>query len=197
MARHAALLAADGTAVPGQLTVGTGLQLAAVPTYTDGTTGKPTTDAEWTLTPAGNGTIPKGLLTLTKPGDATVTATLANPDGTKVTSSPVTISGIAPGTTIYYGASAANVDAIDETLIKTLTARTTTGDAKGSYEVDAAGDGDYILFALPAAFKTPTFSVGGFDGGFAKAKTTSVDGTPYDVWRSDNPGLGALTLTVK
>lgn len=191
------LRAADGTAVPSELIVGVSLQLVAVPTYSDGTVGEPTTDAQWALTPAGNGTIPKGLLTLSKTGVSKVTASLANPDGSKVTSDPVSITGTAPvGVTVYYGVSAAATDAIDEAAVKALTSKTATS-AAGDYDVDAAGDGDYILFALPATAKTPVFSVGGFDGGFAKAKTVGVDGVDYDVWRSDNPGLGALTFTIK
>lgn len=104
----------------------------------------------------------------------------------------------APLTAIYVGVSASAADAIDAAAIKALTVKGVTGTtAAGTYDVNAAGDTDYILFALPATFKAPTFSAGGFDGGFAKAKTVSVDGVDYDVWRSDNAGLGEITVTVK
>ena len=103
----------------------------------------------------------------------------------------------APQVAVYYGVSAAETDAIDEAAVKALTAKPVTDTAAGAYDVNAAGDNDYVLFALPASMKAPTFNAGGFDGGFTKAKTVGVDGVDYDVWRSDNPGLGQLTVTVK
>ena len=34
-----------------------------------------------------------------------------------------------------------------------------------------AGAGQYIYYAIPSSFGTPTFNVGGFDGGFVKVAT--------------------------
>lgn len=98
MADNPIMLAADGTPVPGQLELNKTINLVAVPHYSDGTTGQPTANAEWALDPTGNGTITAGgALTLTKPGATQITATLANDDGTKVTSTPVTITGVQLG----------------------------------------------------------------------------------------------------
>ena len=63
------------------------------------------------------------------------------------------------------------------------------------------GDSQYIYFAIPSRFGTPTFSVGGFVGGFIKAATidfTNYSGytEKYDIYRSNNPSLGNKTVTV-
>ena len=64
-----------------------------------------------------------------------------------------------------------------------------------------AGVGEYIWYACPVSYGTPNFNVGGFDGGFSKMATfdfTNAPGytEPYQVWRSDNDGLGATTVKV-
>ena len=67
--------------------------------------------------------------------------------------------------------------------------------------VDAAV-GDYILYAFPSSFGSPTFSVGGFAGGFHRIATnvaiTNQFGISlnYDIWQSDNSGLGSTTVVV-
>lgn len=65
-----------------------------------------------------------------------------------------------------------------------------------------AGAGEYIYYAIPSSFGTPTFNVGGFDGGFSKVATVSHQNASghtqnYDVWRSVNPSLGNTSVTVK
>lgn len=65
-----------------------------------------------------------------------------------------------------------------------------------------AGAGEKIAYAFPTSFGTPTFNVGGFDGGFKKMNTlefTNASGhtQSYDVWISVNAGLGSTTVTVK
>jgi hypothetical protein len=57
------------------------------------------------------------------------------------------------------------------------------------------------VFALPTSYGTPLFNVGGFDGGFNLIKTfnfTNYSGhtESYDVWISDNIGLGTTTVKV-
>lgn len=59
----------------------------------------------------------------------------------------------------------------------------------------------YIFFAIPTRFGTPSFTVGGFSGGFAKAATvdfTNASGytEPYDIYKSDNSNLGSTTVVV-
>ena len=63
------------------------------------------------------------------------------------------------------------------------------------------GDSQYIYFAIPSRFGTPTFSVGGFVGGFVKAATIDFPNysgytEKYDIYRSNNPSLGNKTVTV-
>lgn len=62
-------------------------------------------------------------------------------------------------------------------------------------------DSQYIYFAIPTRFGEPTFSVGGFVGGFVKAATidfTNYSGytEKYNLYRSNNPSLGNTTVTV-
>lgn len=64
-----------------------------------------------------------------------------------------------------------------------------------------AGAGEYIYYVIPSSFGTPTFNVGGFDGGFSKVQTfnlTNASGyeQSYDVWKSVNPGLGNSTVKI-
>lgn len=199
------LAAADGTDVPAQLIVGVSLQLVAVPTYEDGTTGTPTKDAEWKLTPAGNGVIPKGDLTLSKPGAVTVTATLANADGSKVTSDPVTVTGVNPpaGTILYSGLSDANTPAtFTEAYVKAL-APTDVEDGAKEQDLDFTpeadhndGNGTYDVIALPASLTGVKFKSSGFDMPMTKTATITVDAVSYDVWTSDNLLTVAHTTTV-
>lgn len=65
-----------------------------------------------------------------------------------------------------------------------------------------AGAGEKIVYVFPTSFGTPTFNVGGFDGGFTKVQTlefTNASGykQSYDVWMSVNAGLGSTAVTVK
>ena len=65
-----------------------------------------------------------------------------------------------------------------------------------------AGAGEKIVYVIPTSFGTPTFNVGGFDGGFTKVQTlefTNASGykQSYDVWMSVNAGLGSTAVTVK
>lgn len=65
-----------------------------------------------------------------------------------------------------------------------------------------AGAGEKIVYVIPTSFGTPTFNVGGFDGGFKKMQTLSHTNKSgysqnYDVWASVNAGLGNTTVVVK
>ena len=99
---------------------------------------------------------------------------------------------------VYTGAAAAPV-AVDSGLIRTLTKTLQSGRSK-TFTVNAAA-GQYIWYACPANYGTPVFNVGGFDGGFSKVATldyTNPSGytESYQVWRSDNAGLGQTTVKV-
>ena len=94
---------------------------------------------------------------------------------------------------VYYGVGTAN------TNIGTLTKK--LQGSKGITFTVNAGEGQNILFALPARYGTPNFNVGSFDGGFHKINPinfTNASGytEEYDVWVSDNTGLGNTTVKV-
>lgn len=100
---------------------------------------------------------------------------------------------------VYWGktnkASLANAD------ILALEGSALAGGRGRSFTVNA-GAGEKIVYAIPTSFGTPTFNVGGFDGGFTKAQTlefTNASGykQSYDVWMSVNAGLGSTAVTVK
>ena len=64
-----------------------------------------------------------------------------------------------------------------------------------------AGTNEYIYWIQREALGTPTFMVGGFEGGFSKVGDVSWQNARgftenYDVWRSDNHSLGSTTVTV-
>ena len=69
-----------------------------------------------------------------------------------------------------------------------------------SYEFTVnAGADDYIYFCLPESYGTPKFWSGGFEGGFTLngSAVYNLNNTTYNIWKSDNKGLGETTITVK
>ena len=99
---------------------------------------------------------------------------------------------------VYTGAAEAPA-AIDSAFILTLTKSLQGGKGK-TFTVNAA-TGAYIWYACSISYGTPAFNVGGFDGGFSKVATfdfTNSSGytEEYQVWRSDNAGLGSTTVKV-
>lgn len=98
---------------------------------------------------------------------------------------------------VYHGVSGSTE--INEALIKGLTKTLT--DLRSMTYTDTAGTGGYLYFALPKRLGTPTFTVGGFEGGFAliqEIEFTNDSGytETYAVYRSDNSSLGTTTVTV-
>lgn len=65
-----------------------------------------------------------------------------------------------------------------------------------------AGVGEYIYYIIPNRFGTPTFKVGGFEGGFSKVGSLVAYSNDrgytenYDCWRSDQANLGTTTVEV-
>lgn len=99
----------------------------------------------------------------------------------------------------YYGVGDADGDAINNDFI-TGFGGTLADNRSGDFTVTADA-GQYIYFAVPASFGTPTFKVGGFAGGFGLAKTfdfTNASGhtESYNVYKSANAGLGKTTVSV-
>lgn len=76
-----------------------------------------------------------------------------------------------------------------------------TGREKGAFSL-TAGAGQYYFYCFPATYGTPTFNVGGFDGGFELAATidfTNASGntTSFVIWKSENANLGTQSIIVK
>lgn len=99
---------------------------------------------------------------------------------------------------VYYGVLEAGTT-LDSAAVLTLTRRLQSTKAL-TFTVDA-GANQRIAFAIPTRYGTPTFNVGGFDGGFPIRKTfdfTNASGytESYDLWLSENVGLGSTTIKV-
>lgn len=97
----------------------------------------------------------------------------------------------------YHGVS--NSENYDSDFILSLN-KTLTNSRACSFTVDC-GQGQYIFFAIPTRFGTPTFTVGGFTGGFTKVATvdfTNASGytEPYNIYKSDYSNLGNTTVVV-
>lgn len=100
---------------------------------------------------------------------------------------------------VYYGVSA-DPAALESDAINVLTGALASSKAR-TFSANA-GEGEYIVYIIPSSFGTPTFNVGGFDGGFKKTKTiehTNASGYKqnYDIWQSVQPSLGSTSVTVK
>ena len=100
---------------------------------------------------------------------------------------------------VYYGVSE-DPNALDSSAINALTGVLASSKAR-TFSANA-GEGEYIVYIIPSSFGTPTFNVGGFDGGFKKTKTiehTNASGYKqnYDIWQSVNAALGQTSVTVK
>lgn len=120
----------------------------------------------------------------------TLTATLK--DVTKIKTA--TIRFVPP---IYYGVGK-SYTLENDTVINLNRVLTTSKSI--TFSVNAAA-GEYILFALPVSLGTPSFNVGGFEGGFTLVGsfdfTNSSNHTErYRLYRSVNAGLGSTKVTV-
>lgn len=99
---------------------------------------------------------------------------------------------------VYYGASAIPAT-LDSAFVLGLT-KTLRSSKLTSINV-TADEGEYIYYCVPTRFGTCSFTVGGFTGGFALLDTISFTNASgytedYYVYRSDNAGLGATTVTI-
>lgn len=99
---------------------------------------------------------------------------------------------------IYYGKS--NSSSYNAALINSLTK--VLSDSKARTVTVNAVTGEYIFYCLPTRLGTPSFNVGGFDGGFSKVATVNFTNSDsfaenYDIYKSDNANLGNTTVVVK
>lgn len=100
---------------------------------------------------------------------------------------------------IHYGAAASGT-LTDSFLLSTLTGHELSETRELSFSVNA-GANEYIWIALPVSYGAPRFTVGGFDGGFTSQGTFIHTNnlsyrTQYELWRSDNKGLGEVNVTI-
>lgn len=98
---------------------------------------------------------------------------------------------------IYWGASSSST--YNDDFILKLTK--TISNSKARTITVNAGTGEYIYYCLPARLGTPTFKVGGFEGGFELVKTLSFTNSykyieKYNIYKSDNPNLGNTTINI-
>lgn len=100
---------------------------------------------------------------------------------------------------VYWGVS--NKASLESADILALANSALSSSRTRTFSVNA-GAGEYIYYAIPSNFGTPTFNVGGFDGGFVKVGTVNHQNASgytqnYDVWKSVNAALGQTSVTVK
>lgn len=122
-----------------------------------------------------------------------VTATDEREMTAKGSTAPVFYNGV------YYGVLTEGVE-IDSAAIQGLDNQLQAG--KGLTFTANAGSLQRIAYALPVRYGTPAFWVGGFEGGFSLAKTFDFENASgytesYNVWLSDNTGLGSTTVEVR
>lgn len=104
---------------------------------------------------------------------------------------------------IHYGIARQGALTNDFLLNELSTHKLSTNN-QTTFTVDAGtqSQGFYIFYACPVSFGTPTFTVGILTGGFRQIGTfahTNASGATniqYQVWQSDNVGLGNTTIKV-
>lgn len=95
-----------------------------------------------------------------------------------------------------------DTDAITSSLILSLS-QSKLSASRGMTATVNADKGKYIWYACPETMGTPSFYVGGFEGGFERIATnfpfTNRNGYTenYQVWRSVRTGLGTTTVEVR
>ena len=97
----------------------------------------------------------------------------------------------------YWGVS--NSNTYDSNFIKSLSKELASSRGK-TFTVNC-GSGQHIFYCIPSSFGTPTFTVGGFSGGFNKVQTIQFTNASeftesYDIWKSTNSNLGNTTVVV-
>lgn len=100
---------------------------------------------------------------------------------------------------VYYGTYTKESDFTNlSAVMKTKFTKNLRSNKNMSFTVNA-GSNQYIYFACPSSFGTPTFYVGGFEGGFDKIgsfdfKNSYNYTTQYDIYVSTNDNLGSTTV---
>lgn len=127
----------------------------------------------------------------------TVTFTLTSNGGVVTKSSQTTYEWVQR---TFYGPGVAGGNTA--AFIQSLSGQFLTNTRSTQFTTTASGT-QHIYFACRTAYGTPTFIVGGFAGGFSlvsnSISVTNAFGyvDTYQLWVSDNVGLGATTVTVE
>lgn len=124
-------------------------------------------------------------ITLEGPITNTLTKKISGYDGTKTVSVTATLN-FYPG--IYFGVGdiQPSMEIMEKLLLPSRSCRITVN----------ADYSEYIWIALPVNYGNPTFTVGGFSGGFQNIATTIYKATTYNIWKSDNHSLGNTTINI-
>ena len=87
---------------------------------------------------------------------------------------------------VFYGAAAALEGDYTSDFMTSLEGSSLQETKETTFTISA--ENEYIYFALPQSYGTPSFSVGGFTGGFGNAPVGVVEynKTNYNIWKSDN-----------
>lgn len=102
---------------------------------------------------------------------------------------------------IHYGVYATGSTLDGSFISSKLTNTFLTGNKAITFNV-TAGSGEYVWYAYRVLAGTPSFSVNDYNGGFQLAATgvafTNASGftEQYQIWRSDYPSLGSVTVVV-
>ena len=124
-------------------------------------------------------------LELEGPIVSNTTKKVVGSDGTKTVTGQATLN-FYPG--IYYGSGISQppIQSMGRVLLPSRSCKITVN----------AEPNEYIWILLPINYGNPTFTVGGFSGGFQKVGSTSYKITNYNIWRSDNHSLGNTTINI-
>ena len=98
---------------------------------------------------------------------------------------------------VYWGTSSNTT--YNDTFIMSLSKELRSNRNK-TFSVNC-GEGQYIYYCIPTNYGRPTFSVGGFTGGFNKVSTIQFRNSygyteSYDIYKSANSNLGNTTVVV-
>ncbi len=128
--------------------------------------------------------------------NAAVTFTLTGSDGVDGDTRTTSISW---RPRVYHGIGAAGGNS--EAFIEALASSALQSSRATSYTDNATG-ANHLYWAAPASYGTPTFTVGGFEGGFSLVSNTisvtNANGVTqnYQLWVSDVAGLGSTAVVV-
>ena len=116
-------------------------------------------------------------------------------DGTNYCSGTVSISFT---DALYWGVS--NQNTYNSAFINSLSNKELSFTKSKTITVNATA-GNFIYYCLPTSYGTPKFTIGGFEGGFTKIQTINYTNvynytTSYDIWKSNNSGLGNTTVNI-